>query len=218
MSRSLKILILIVVSLVTYSVAAVGASGQAFHFGSDHSAHVVLKGAQHAGEDVFSTEAGSFRCKTITYSGTVNEADTATTEFSVTPAFSSCIGLGFINIPIHVNGCQYKFTAITKEGSNYEGKVDIVCGAKPIEFTVPGCTVTVGSQNGLGKVTFTNVGSGTTREVTIDLNLTGIHYVQHDAGITCSNGTRTNGTYVGALLVTGQNTSGTQHVGVFATP
>ena len=218
MTRNLKALgLALVAALAMSAVAASGASATPFHFGSDHSDHVILAGTQHAGEDVFTTDAGTVRCNTATYSGTINEADTATNEVSVTPAYSNCKAFGFINVPIHVNGCQYKFTAITKEGSNYEGKVDIVCPGNPISITAPGCEVTVGSQNALGSITYTNVGSGTTREVTVDVNISGIHYYQHDTGITCTTGTKTNGLYVGSGLVTGRNAAGT-HVGLFVTP
>ena len=61
-------------------------------------------------------------------------------------------------------------------------------------------------QNGLKTVTFTNVGSGSTQEVTVDVNLSGLKYT-HTAGTgfgACATGSASNGTYSGAALVTGE--------------
>lgn len=208
MSRNIKALgIALVAAFAMSAVVASGASAQAFKFKSEGTP-TKLTGTQHAGNDVFVTDAGSVSCSEANYSG--EQVGTEVSEVTVTPSYSGCTAFGFVNVPIHVNGCQYKFTAITKEGANFEGAVDIVCPAgKVIEVTAPLCTVTIGSQNNLKKVTYTNVGSGTTREVTVDVAITGITYVEHRSSIfsPCPSNTvtKTNGTYNGAGLVTGSN-------------
>lgn len=72
------------------------------------------------------------------------------------------------------------------------------------------------AQNGLTTITYTNIGSGTTEEGTIDVNLTGIEYT-HTKGTgfgACSAGEGNNGTFEGNVLLTATNTGTGEHVGV----
>ncbi len=186
---------------------------EAFKFKSE-SATTTIAGKQHAANDVITTDAGSWECDEVTYAG--SWTGTERTEFSVTPNYSGCKWFGF-NVPIDVNGCQFRFVVAEKVGTDYEGKLDTVCpSGKQIEFTAPGCTITFGSQNGLGKVTYTNVGAGATRELTVDINITGRAYEEHRPlfGICANNTVATaNGTWVGSLIFTGS--SGGAHTGIF---
>ncbi|HEX2097323.1 MAG TPA: hypothetical protein VHF50_08150 [Solirubrobacterales bacterium] len=213
MTRYLKVLGLALVAALAMSVtAASSASATNFKFHSEGTS-TVLTGSQHAQNDVFTTDGGTVSCSNATYSGTQSGATVESVE--VTPTYSGCTAFGFINVPIHVNGCKYKFGTST---TNYQGAVHVVCGSKPIEITAPGCTVTVGTQTPDGNATYTNVGSGTTREVTVDVNLSGIDYTEHDTfegGCEGPTGTlKTNGTYKGAALVTGE-TSKKAHLGIW---
>jgi len=216
MSRNLKALGLALVAVLAMNaLTAAGASAEAFKFKAEKTP-TTLVGKQHGAPDIFTVDTQSVSCNEATYTGTVT--GTEVTELTVTPTYSECIAFGLFNIPIDTNGCQYKSTVDTKVGASFEGKVDIVCPAgQVIKITAPGCTVTVGSQNGLGSITYTNVGSGATREITMDVNINkGIAYEEHRPlfGI-CANNTvpKTNGSYIGAGLVTGKNSA--IHSGVF---
>jgi hypothetical protein len=79
---------------------------------------------------------------------------------------------------------------------------------------VPACTVTIRPQAGLQTVTFTNENAGAERSVILDLNLVGIHYVEHGNG--CPNATETtnNGNFRGKVTLTGENTMGA-HRGIW---
>jgi len=217
MSRNLKALGLALVAVLAMSaLTAAGASAEAFQFKAEKTPTTTLSGKQHGAADVFTTDTGSVSCNEAKYAGTVT--GTEVTEVTVTPTYSECTAFGLFNVPIDTNGCQYKFTVLTKVGANYEGKVDVVCPAgQVIKVTAPLCTVTVGAQNNVpGTITYTNVGAGATREITVDVNLTGLTYEEHRPlfGI-CENNTvlTHDGTYVGAGLVTGTN--GGTHSGVF---
>lgn len=218
MSRNLKVLgLTLVAALAMSAVVASAASATAFNFKAE-KVPTLLTGKQHAGNDVFVTDAGKVECNEATYVG--EQKTTPTTEVTVTPTYTGCTAFGFVNVPIDVNGCSYKFTAKTIEAGNFEGEVDILCPAgKSIEVTAPGCTVTVGAQNNLKKITYTNLGAGATREVTVDVAATGIKYEEHNKGIfpTCAANTvpKANGTYTGAGLVTGENPTTKAHQGVF---
>lgn len=182
------------------------------------SAPVTLTGTQDAEEDVLVTTAGTLKCAEATYSGSASEKEV--TEVEVTPVYSGCTVAG-VSATVDVNGCKYRFKVTKLESTKREGSVDIVCPeAKEITATVTlfgtiKCTVHVPSQNELRTITYTNIGSGATREVTVDVNLAGIKYT-HTAGTgfgACTTGSATNGTYETAATITGE--SGGSHVGVF---
>ncbi len=219
MSNNIKVFRLAFVAALAMSAVV---AGTAFATGFNFKAETVptqLTAREHAGKSVLTTDLGKVECAEVTYAG--EQKVSPTTELLVTPTYSGCTAFGFANTPIHVNGCQFRFTVVTKESGNFEGAADIVCPAgKVVEITSFGCTVTIGSQNGLKKVTYTNVGTRSTREITIDLNLTGIKYEEHWSGAifdTCISHTvpKSNGTLVGALLVTGENPGTKVHHGIF---
>lgn len=229
MTRKIKALGLALVAAFAMSAVAASSASAShpFHFGSEE-VHTEITGTQHAGEDVFTTNGGTVKCNTATYTATTNA--TKVTDITVTPHYTSCKAFGFINVPIDMDGCDYTFTTGTLETTaggveDYEGSVHIVCPGTghehAIRITAPGCEVTVPAQTPTGgKITFTNIGSGTTRQVTVDVALTGIHYTEHEiSGFPNCNTetvTETNGTYNGSALITGKKTTGVQ-VGISVT-
>jgi hypothetical protein len=222
MTRNLKVLgLALVAALAMSAVAASAASATPFEFHSEASS-TVLTGSQE-GTDVFTTDAGTVSCGEANYIGSQSAA--TTTTVSVLPTYSNCTAFGFISVPIVVNGCEYLFHAGTASTTgeppvtHYEGTADVVCPAgKVIEVKAPGCTVTVGSQTGLQKVTYTNKEGGGFEDVTVDVNMTGIKYEEHNKGLfpTCANNTvpKSNGTYTGAATVTGDAGGGQVNIWV----
>lgn len=175
------------------------------------SSQTTVTGSQE-GSDVFTTDGGTVTCKTATYVGSVT--GTSATEAEVAPTYSGCTAFGFINVPIDLNECKYKFTAGSRIEGNFEGSVHVVCPeGKAVEITAPGCRVTVGAQTPGGTITYTNIGTGTTRELTLDVNVTGVHYTEDNNGGGCvkAGAEKTNGTYTGHTIVTGENASQQQH-------
>jgi hypothetical protein len=154
------------------------------------------------------------KCGEATYSGTLAVATTTTASSEA--AYGECVAFGFANTPITMNGCTYRFHVEAVVSGKNEGSVDIVCPSnKVIEVEAFNCTVTIGSQNGLKSVTFTNEGSGTARDIKIDVNLTGIKYTQHGKGFfPCTSGSFTNGTYTGVATVSGEDEFG-EPVGIW---
>jgi hypothetical protein len=204
MTRNLKAL-----GLALFAVLAMSAlSASAASAGEFHSevAHTTLTGSQ-IGEDVFNVTAGTVKCKEATYSGTQSSA--TTTTVTVKPAYSECTAFTFVGATIDVGTCEYEFS-----GDNT--KVNIVnCGSTPITVTAFNCWVTVGNQNGLESVAYTNEGAGTSRDVKVAVNISNVTYTQHSKSFPgCSNSTMNNGSYIGEATVRGFNTEGAQ-VGVW---
>lgn len=170
------------------------------------AAPTVLTGKQHVGATVIPLDAGFVSCAETTYTGEMTEAEPI--EVGLTPAYAGCEFAG-VKATIDVNGCQYKLTPLAKEGPNFEGSVDIVCPeGKKIEVTGSGCTITIGPQLERKTATYTNVGAGATREITVDFNLVGLAYEEHkvEPGPKCATNTvpTANGMYNGATLITGE--------------
>jgi hypothetical protein len=106
------------------------------------------------------------------------------------------------------NGCKFTYNALTIENGKFEGSADITCpetGA--IEIAAPSCTITIPAQQNLKKLTYTNTASGKDRDITVDLNITGLIYLEDktaplfkcvDAGKTKTNGTIAGGVVLAA--------------------
>jgi hypothetical protein len=175
------------------------------------AAPVVLTGKRSGGsEDVFKADAGTLSCNGVSYNGELPEAETI--EMSVTPTYSEC-KVGSTSATVDVNGCKYTFRPLAKEGSSFEGSADLVCPeGKKLTITGLGCTITVGSQSGLQKVTFTNTGSGSGRELIMDLSLTGLAYEEHPQGFipSCTNKTvpTSSGTYTTGAAIRAETAAG----------
>jgi len=175
-----------------------------FEFKSEGGA--TLTGEKEGEAETFTFDAGTLLCKKATYTGAFTGGTTA--ETVLTPAYSECTFAGN-SATVDVNGCQYVFTP-TEKGS-FTGGLNISCPEeKKIEVTSAGgfgCRVTIGTQTDLEAVRYTNVGSGTTRKVTIDLNVAGLAYEEHNVFFpTCASSTvaKTNGTYKGAVSLGGE--------------
>lgn len=196
MKRTVKVLGLVLAAVLAFSaVAASGAS--AFQLKSSNGTYPqTLTGSQTGSGDVFTTNAGTVTCTTATYSGTLSAASS---EPEVTPSYSGCTAFGFINVPIDVNGCKYRFHATTETSAgHFSGTTDIVCsGTNKITVTAPGCTVTIGSQNGLGSVTYQNT---STTPASVDITVSISSAIEYTVDTGCSTtkaGTFTNGSYSG---------------------
>lgn len=102
------------------------------------------------------------------------------------------------NVALNMNGCDYVLHA--------DGTFDIAgTSCAGITFEGAGCKLTMTVQNGLNGVTYTNEGTGTTREVTVTPSITGIAY--HAAGLCPRTGSFTDGNYTsGPFQITGEDT------------
>jgi hypothetical protein len=218
MMRNLKILGLALVAV--FAMSSVAASMAAADQFTAEAYPTVLTGKTDPGAaaDLFTTTTGNVNCKSSTYTGTVSAA---TTTVSMLPSYAECTAFGFPAV-IDVNGCTYLFHVMG--GSSTEGDVDLECtGGNQVTVTAIGagttkCTVHVGSQADItGTVKYINTGSGTTREVTLEVDIGGIDY-SHTKGTglgACTAGSATNGSLVAKGIVTGENEAGTAHLGVF---
>jgi len=202
MNRTFKTVCTTMVAALALSAGASSASAE-FH---SEVAHTIFSGSQE-GTGTFTVDPGTIHCKKATVSGT---ATTATTNsVTVTPRLEECTLtsiFGNIAVTVNMNECD---AIITTNGEGHS-----ICPVgKSVTVSGPGCTITVpGGQTLLGG-TFTNIGSGSTREIRGHGNVTGIKYSY--SGFTCGSGSGTeNGTSTGTGVITATNTEGA-HVGIW---
>jgi hypothetical protein len=159
--------------------------------------------ATNEGNHVFTAGVvGNISCKKATFTGEEFKA-VPTSEITVTPAYSECTFLG-VSTTVATNGCDFTFTEPTGTGP-FTGKVDVSCPTgKSIEFEALSCRVKVGTQTGLGTVTYTNQANGT---VKVAAKVTGITYTSEGL---CNGvaGTHTDGVYEGTAIAKGTNEAG----------
>ena len=209
MTRNLKALGLAIVAVFAMSAMAASAAQaepKTFH---TEEAHTLLEGIATTNQE-FNVAAGNLVCTEGIFHGTSSVA--TVDEQTVEPTYKKCHGpLG--EVTVDMNGCHYLLTVDPATGTPTTGTVHINCPTKPIEVTAGICTVTVPSQT-VGGITYVNEGSGSSRDVKVTANATGIHYIQH--GIFCpgnsfsSSKTFTNGTYKGSVTVKGFDTNKNQ--------
>jgi len=205
-----------VAMLALSAVAATAASADDF---TAEKYPATLTGTNDPGfSDEFLTTIGTFKCTKTTYTATVVGP---TTSLTATPSFSGCAAFGFPFV-FDMNGCTFKFNI----GAGTTGDADLVCPAGA-ELTITAtsagtakCTEHIKAQSDIaGMVTYSNIGAGTTREITISAALSGIDYT-HTAGTgigQCTSGSAANGILNAKAIFTGENDGPvfTEHVGVF---
>ncbi len=193
----------------------------AFKFESE-SVPVTLTGNNDAANVVVKTTVGTMECKKATYTG--SQTEKAKVEIELTPSYSECTASGGFTATVDMNECKYRFTVTKVESfTKREGSVDIICPAgKEITITVKAgevtkCTIHVPALSNMRTVTYTNVGAGATREITIDVNITKFAYV-HTAGSgigACTTGSGEDGTMEAKISITAEKAGG-EHVGFFS--
>lgn len=141
-----------------------------------------------------------FSCEKVSFSGGPTSKSVA--AVTTTPELGNCTWINGFVVGWATNGCKFRFNA--GPGSELKGSVDIVGCEKPMTFSIVGCTVTIGNQNGLGTVTYKNV-AGSPSTVTAVANLNSITYTRTSGGGCGSGspGTFSDGTYIGEWTVKG---------------
>jgi hypothetical protein len=131
---------------------------------------------------------------------------------TITPEYGGCTSWFPIG-EVRLNGCVYILRSGEKVAGHLEGKLQVECPeGKSIEFVakmlgLTKCIVTVGSQTKLAAITYTNEGSGATRDIKVDVGVTNLEYTQDPGeGLgKCSSGSFESGKYNGVITAIGEN-------------
>jgi hypothetical protein len=164
----------------------------------------------HAAESPVRITADQTKTNVLSIDGTKVECSTAHFEsgliaipsptIEVHPTYSGCTEFGFVGTTINTESCNFV--------NHASGTVDVVCPpGQSIKLTASTCAVEIGSQTGLGSISYTNSGNN----IIMTPNISGITMVKTKDGFLCplnGTGTVTNGTYTGAIEAKGTNAAG----------
>jgi hypothetical protein len=220
MNRRLKALgVAISAMLVMAAFAATAA--QAVEFTSSNTndnhkhEHTLLKATQ-IGEHVFTASGGfaSIRCKEAKFHGTA--ATGTDTIVTVTPTYDNCSDSLGRTVHVDEKACHYEFHAKTHVSADtFSGVANINCtGGEPITVSVTNgsgatvCTITVGAQEGIGPVHFTNLTGTPPTKVRVDSEATNVKNTTAGGFLNCgvTNGAH-EGTYFGEADTEGESTT-----------
>lgn len=138
----------------------------------------------------FTTSGAIFKCAGFGIQQT--SIASGSTEVELHPEFSGCRVFGG-NGSFNTTGCDFRLRAQHGES----GSLSLTCAeGHEMRFTYPlgwACEVRFPSQGNLPGLSWANVGSGTTRDINIGVNLSSLIYTEVGAG--CS----TPGTHAGSL-------------------
>lgn len=203
-----KLPILGSVLIAVFSISVATASADTFK--SETSTSVTVTGTQGV-VAVFKTTAGSAECKKATFIGTGTHNSSSVL---LAPTYSECTCIG-VACTVDTNECVYRLNI----GAGTTGLVDVVCPTeKTITLTNTKCTIYVGSQTGLGTMTYSITGSGPTREIVASFVMTENIKYNHTEGTgvgKCTTGSSTTGSISGTGTGTGETDGGSTHVGIF---
>lgn len=202
MNRNLKLLGLAAMALL--AVSAIGTAGvQAATFTSEAGATTVVSthdGTGKTAHAVIDAAGANLTCaQQVANSSWVGQALAGIRVFV---GLSACNSVGQ-TATVNMNECSLELKA--------GGTMDIVCPAgKEITYSTPNpvCDVTIPAQSNKGTLTYTNITTGTSKEITVSPNLTELKYTATGAGCP-ETGTFTNGAFTtGNYFLTGQDHAG----------
>lgn len=194
--RSLCLSALAALALSGVLAAAAHAVPAEFKSPAKNSAYA----ATGVGIQAFSFDVGTAECSELAALGVTGAAETAPTLATTSFEYKGECEAFALPLTVKSNGCNYTLHAGEKNaGGSEKGTLDIVCPmGKSIEFITAVCTVKIGAQNGLGKITYKNeVTGGGIEDILAEVELTGISYSWN--GANCGNGAKANGTYNGKI-------------------
>jgi hypothetical protein len=219
MKRNLKTLAAALMAVLAMGAviasAAQAAENEEIEVGLDANGTAVLTGSLDGAEHAFvidgTTPNGKLttKCAISTFEGKVTGVKGAavlkTKDVTLTPTYTTCKTSG-LGTTVVMNGCKYTFTGAAATTAN----VDIVgcTTGKKIEVQISafaGCIVSVGEQNNLAHVVYTNSGTASAMDITAEATVTGIAY---EESAKCPDpGAKTDGTYTGNVTLTASELS-----------
>jgi hypothetical protein len=187
--------------LLPVAVATTPASAATFWF---EKVPTVVKGAGEAAHKL-DLAGGTLSCEQVSFEG---QANLNTLEVLVLkPSYGGCTMFEF-KATVSMHGCLY---LIRSNGElAIEGEESFRCSLEPMTIDVrhpllgTECHIKLKSQTGLKGLTFTNIGTGSSREITMGVSIEGIAY-EAEGALCKETGTKANGRYTsGNTLLTAE--------------
>jgi hypothetical protein len=204
----------------SYKVSAPSTLGMAqgpthFHVGLGAN-DIKFIGLQDSAAQTFTFDYGTIACAKVTTVDLLTTTKFRSAFIPLLPAYTDCT-FGAEKPAIQMKSCGYLANADAIVKGDNEGSTSIYCVTKTdsIEIPTKDCLITIPEQQtavgdpGLKAVTFKDViKPPLKREVTIEINLTGLKYIEDGAKCVDNGKTKTNGKFAGNILIAGQEPKG----------
>jgi hypothetical protein len=159
---------------------------------------------------VFKNPESSFKCKTLSLGGTLNEASSTAT---LTPTYSECT---FWDAPMTVkmNGCTFQIHLVKKDEflPRFDGTLDLLCPAgKNLEFVsffTQGCSWSYPEKTALSRVTVENRPEDSPDDIYLYFEITGLKVTEKGGNSTCGESTWTSASLAGMVRVQAETEKG----------
>lgn len=201
-----KLGVAVLAALAAMSIGA-GAAQAANFTAAEYPAFLSGEQASSGATD-FGFESGQTGdCKTLGFAGLITEA---TSRLELSPGYNECEVFGAA-ATIEPNGCGIVLHPGSGSSDSFTGTFDISCpGSEKVVITGSTCEIQIGSQNGLGPVSYTVLTTGVD-EVEASYGMqaaSGFTYTKAKDGASCplsGTGVKTDGTITGATKVRAGN-------------
>lgn len=183
---------LLITALALVATAAFAGSAQASLFHVESSKGATITGAFPSGERaegeqgfLFTMNAGQTLCLKTSLHGSLPEGGTAE-SLAISGEIFECAPFATVTM----GKCQF----VLRSSGTLEIGGGSECSIEPIEIQRgASCLIKIGPQQNLAKVTYANGGSGSERDITATVKVTGMHYIQIGGFCTGGSGTWLNG-------------------------
>lgn len=201
------------VSVLTLAAVSLAQAAE-FKAGSYPATVVASQGGELAPKPPAGTGGGGggaaalvfgFEGALMTSCGTANfegQLSGPSASLSTNAVMAVCGAFGFVTATVNTNGCKYAFNAGTGSEGKSTGTVDISCPAGKV-ITVSGgnCEVQIGTQTGIGPISYASQTEKGAKVVTIGFeSKASLQYTKTIDGFACplnGTGSKTDGLVVG---------------------
>ena len=165
-------------------------------------------GGGGVGSTIFGFESSQMaECESAGFAGLMTAA---TGSLTVSSGYNGCTALGSAGATIESNGCEFVLHPGTGSKDEFTGTFDISCpGSEKIVVAGGNCEIQIGTQSGLGPVTYKNLTTAEPKKaVEAKFGMTGgsgFAYTKSKDGSGCplsGTGSKTDGVIVGAAKIT----------------
>lgn len=205
MTHKLEILGAALIVVLALTASMTPAASAANYTASKYPTTMTATSAK--GNDVFTTEAGTWKCA-VHYEATVTEPSS---NLTVKTSYTGCESFGFLNATVSMGSCDWLYTEPIKvSGHDWKASADTQCSsAEPMRIVSSTCEITIAAQSPGGHLAITNTTSP--GDLDTRTTLTEIIYTVTKDGFLCAfNGTgaKIGGTYSQSEAITFGSTNG----------
>jgi hypothetical protein len=195
-----RFVLVFILAVVTVAMTASASEATPLFKASSYPAKLKVGAAE---AQVFKNPESSFKCKSVSLSGTLKEASATVT---LTPTYSECT---FWETPMTVkmNGCTFQIHLVKKDEflPRFDGTLDLLCPAgKNLEFVsyfTQNCSWSYAETTALSRVTVENRPENNPDDLHLYFEVTGLKVTEKGGNSTCGANTWSSASLAGMVTL-----------------